>query len=102
LQGAGTVAAVPDVKSPDHQALGAAFRALREERGLSQEELGFHAGLHRNYVGAIERGEINASFAVMLQLSRALNVTFLELAQSYDRRLSEGLPAPDHRQRGGS
>jgi transcriptional regulator with XRE-family HTH domain len=44
-----------------YRALGRAVREARARRGLSQEELGFMAGLHRNYVGAIERGEINPS-----------------------------------------
>src|SRR5215218_234452 len=37
------------------RALGAAVRELRARRGFSQEELGFRGGLHRNYVGGIER-----------------------------------------------
>jgi len=36
-------------------ALGITVRQLRGIGGLSQEQLGFAAGLHRNYVGAIER-----------------------------------------------
>lgn len=43
-------------QSEAHVALGGAVRESRARRGLSQEELGFRAGLHRNYVGAIERG----------------------------------------------
>jgi transcriptional regulator with XRE-family HTH domain len=77
---------VPRVKSRDHQALGAAVRALREQRGISQEELGFRASLHRNYIGGIERGEINLSFGVMLQLMSALDVSFIDLAQRYEER----------------
>lgn len=49
-------------------ALGAAVRELRARRGLSQEEAGFRGSLHRNYVGAIERGEINPTFRVILKL----------------------------------
>ena len=43
-------------------ALGRALRELGARRDLSQEELGAEAGLHRNYVGALERGEINPTF----------------------------------------
>jgi transcriptional regulator with XRE-family HTH domain len=78
------VSATP--KSPDHLALGAAIRDLREERGLSQEELGFRAGLHRNYVGGCERGEINLSFSVMLQLVQGLEISFVDLARGYEKR----------------
>ncbi len=57
--------ATPYKRSPEHHALGAAIRELRARRGLSQEQLGFDAGLHRNYVGALERGEINPTFRIL-------------------------------------
>lgn len=53
--------------------------ALRARRDLSQEELGFRARLHRNYIGAIERGEINPTFRVLLKLARGLQMPLSEL-----------------------
>lgn len=61
------------------RALGAAVRELRGRRGFSQEELGFRGRLHRNYVGAIERGEINPTLRVMLKLCDGLMVPLAEL-----------------------
>lgn len=61
--------------SPDHEALGRAVRALREAAGLSQEELAARCGLHRTYVGGIERGERNVSFSNLLKLAAALGVS---------------------------
>lgn len=58
--------------SREHIALGRAVRELRARRGLSQEQLGFRCDLHRNYVGAIERGEINPTFRILLKLERGL------------------------------
>lgn len=76
-------------QSPDHDALGSAVRETRARRGLSQEELGFHARLHRNYVGAIERGEINPTFRTLLALTGGLDLALSALVQLYERNIAE-------------
>jgi transcriptional regulator with XRE-family HTH domain len=55
-------------------AFGAAVRELRARRGFSQEALGFRGGLHRNYVGAVERGEVNPTLRVILKFCDGLGV----------------------------
>lgn len=57
-----------------YAALGRSVRVLRTEAGLSQEGLGLACGIHRNYVGAIERGEINPTFRVLCKLAAGLEV----------------------------
>lgn len=60
--------------SPLRQALARNLRDLRGERGLSQEELADLAGLHRTFVGAVERCERNISVDNIGKLADALGV----------------------------
>ena len=76
-------------RTPEHHALGRALLELRARRGLSQEQLGFDAGRHRNYVGALERGEINPTFRVLLKLAAGLRIPLSELIAVYERHRSE-------------
>ncbi|HEU4459741.1 MAG TPA: helix-turn-helix transcriptional regulator [Methylibium sp.] len=55
------------------------LRALRAERGLSQEGLADLAELHRTYVGSIERCERNVSLDNVERLARALAVDISDL-----------------------
>lgn len=71
-------------QSLDHQVFGRTVKVFRARKGLSQEELGFRAGLHRNYVGAIERGEINPTFRVLLKLQRGLDEPLSKLIADYE------------------
>jgi transcriptional regulator with XRE-family HTH domain len=54
-------------------------RRLRAARGWSQEDLAHHCGLHRTYVGAIERGERNLTLATLERLAAAFGVAPTDL-----------------------
>ncbi|WP_102128489.1 helix-turn-helix domain-containing protein [Deinococcus planocerae] len=54
-------------------------RRLRKALRVSQEELGERAGIHRTYIGAIERGEANVTLDHMQKLADALGVDVGEL-----------------------
>lgn len=58
---------------------GSTLRKLRDECGYSQEELAERAGLHRNYVGGVERGERNVALENIVKLAKALSVSPKEL-----------------------
>jgi transcriptional regulator with XRE-family HTH domain len=64
---------------PPGVAFGEAVRAARLRAGISQEALAAEAGLHRTYVGGIERGEQNPSLANIVRLAAALNSTVAAL-----------------------
>ena len=69
-----------DVQHPAAQIkLGANVRAVRKARGLTQERLALESELHRAYVGAVERGEVNLSLGNIVQLARTLGVTSADL-----------------------
>jgi transcriptional regulator with XRE-family HTH domain len=55
------------------------LRAEREERGFSQESLASTAGLSRNYIGMIERGEANLTLGTIDRLAKALRIESWEL-----------------------
>lgn len=60
-------------------ALAKKIRQLRVERNWSQEELAERAGLHRNYLGGIERGERNVSVDNIEKIAEAFGLNAFEL-----------------------
>jgi transcriptional regulator with XRE-family HTH domain len=50
------------------------IKKLRSEKGLSQEQLADKCGLHRTYVGAVERGERNVTLSSLELIASALDV----------------------------
>jgi transcriptional regulator with XRE-family HTH domain len=69
------------VRDPSHllSTLGRAVREARFELRISQEELSLRTGVHRNYIGGIERGERNPSVKTIVRLADALEVPPSEL-----------------------
>ena len=62
-----------------HRRLAKAVLARRSELGLSQEELATRSGLHRTYVGGIERAERNISLSTLEMIAKGLGVEPSEL-----------------------
>ena len=58
---------------------GARVRALRTEKGWSQEDFAFQCGLHRTYIGAVERGERNISLENIKKIADTFKIDIAEL-----------------------
>lgn len=55
--------------------LGLSIKLERVRRGLSQEELAERAGLHRTYIGMVERAERNITVVNLALIAKALNTS---------------------------
>lgn len=62
------------LQQPDLRSLGLAVREARMSKGWSQERLAEMTGLHRNYVGGVERGERNVGFLNLTRLAEGLGM----------------------------
>jgi transcriptional regulator with XRE-family HTH domain len=62
------------MKEPGLKQFGDRVRALRQKAGLSQEDLAARAGIHRTYIGGVERGERNLGLLNVLRIANALGV----------------------------
>ena len=58
---------------------GARVRALQTEKSWSQEDFAFECGLHRTYIGAVERGERNISIENIKKIANAFRIDIAEL-----------------------
>jgi transcriptional regulator with XRE-family HTH domain len=61
------------------QKLGRVIRRLRTDRKYSQESFADAVGVHRTYVGAVERGETNISLDNLARIAKTLRVRLSEI-----------------------
>ena len=54
--------------------MGGAVRAVRKERGISQESAAVDVGLDRAYYGGVERAEVNVSLVAFVQICEGLGI----------------------------
>lgn len=67
-----------------------AIRYYRKRIGISQEALAVRSGLHRTYVGGIERGERNPSLLKLVSLANALEVKLSEVMARFEGEMGRG------------
>ena len=66
-------------KEPILKAFGQRVQELRKERNLSQEQLADLAGVHRTYIGMIERAEKNITLCNIERIAKALKLDIKDL-----------------------
>jgi transcriptional regulator with XRE-family HTH domain len=72
------------------KALGQRIRELRLKQGYSQESFADHCGVHRTFMGTIERGESNLSFTNLVKVSEGLGITLSQLLSGLEKRARSG------------
>jgi transcriptional regulator with XRE-family HTH domain len=76
------------------QVFGNVVRRRREKAGLSQEALADRAGLHRNYIGLLERGLRTPSIEVLRKVAVGLETTMSSLVRDLERSLAKASASP--------
>lgn len=71
------------------KALGQRIRELRTEQGYSQEAFADKCGVHRTFMGTVERGESNLSFQNIHRVASYLGVSLSALFFDLERKAQE-------------
>ncbi|MDA8093962.1 MAG: helix-turn-helix transcriptional regulator [Betaproteobacteria bacterium] len=77
-------------KKTCNDAFGRALRQLRRQKHLSQEDLGFDAGLARTYISLLELGQRSPTLDTLIALCAALDVSLSEMAARIEQEMSGG------------
>jgi transcriptional regulator with XRE-family HTH domain len=72
------------LKNPDLRQFGEQVRQYRKSKGLSQETLAELTGLHRTYIGGIERGERNVSLLNIIRIAKVLEIPPYKLIETIE------------------
>jgi transcriptional regulator with XRE-family HTH domain len=67
------------------EAFGRVLRQLRQEAGMSQEQLGLESGVQRNFISLIETGQNQPTVTTVFRLAKALNLKPSELIAQAER-----------------
>jgi len=73
------------MSDPRLQQFGKRVRLMRQKASLSQEELAARAGIHRTYMGGVERGERNLGLINVFRIADALSIPPSSLFKGIER-----------------
>jgi transcriptional regulator with XRE-family HTH domain len=71
------------VRRPEAEKFGLIVRKLREQRGLTQEQLGERAEVSATYIGFVERGDSVPTLTVILQITKGLSAKAADLLREF-------------------
>jgi DNA-binding XRE family transcriptional regulator len=77
------------------RAVAATLKYLRYEARIAQEDVAYESGLERAYMSGLERGLHTPSIETIYKLLPALNITFIEFAQEFEKQLQR-IQRPRH------
>jgi transcriptional regulator with XRE-family HTH domain len=66
------------------------IRDVRKKQGYSQESFADHCGVHRTFMGTIERGESNLSFSNLVKISKSFGITLSQLLSGLEKKAASG------------
>ena len=66
-------------KPPHRRIVGEKIRACRQQKGLTQEKLAEKSDLHHNFIGEVERGNMNVSLDALVKIAKALSIRVRDL-----------------------
>jgi transcriptional regulator with XRE-family HTH domain len=70
------------VQRPQHRkTFGEAIRKYRNKAGFTQEKLAERADMHHNFIGEVERGNMECSLTSMMKIAKALGVRVRDLVR---------------------
>lgn len=78
-----------------HSAIGETVRDLRTSAGYSQEKFAYAVGMHRTYVGSIERGERDVGLRNLAKIAGALGMPTSRLIARAEERMARGAETAD-------
>lgn len=67
------------LRPPYRRIVGEKIRAYRKQAGLTQEKLAEKADLHHNFIGEVERGNMEISLGSLFKIAKALNIRVRDL-----------------------
>lgn len=71
------------------------LKDLRTQKKISQENLAFLSGLDRTYISLLERGKRQPTLTSLFSISKALDMTLVDLTTALEEKINENQTDPD-------